>query len=91
LNTYINPNFIPSELRWQGGELRENMNYFMIAQLIILITQIGIFTYVGFLLNKRFLRRIIKKPELKLAKWTSITVLLTLLIISSYSLLNFYA
>lgn len=91
LNMYINPNFIPSDLRWENGQLREDMTNFMIAQFVILAIEIGVFSMLGLWINKSVLKRMNVNEYQSLAKWTSIVLFLTLTIISGYSLLKFHS
>jgi hypothetical protein len=91
LNMYINPNFIPSDLRWENGQLREDMTYFMIAQFVILALEIALITLLGFWINRSVLKRMNMNEPKKLAKWTSIGLFLVLTVFSAYSLLKFHS
>jgi hypothetical protein len=91
LNMYINPNFIPSDLRWENGQLRENMTYFMLAQFLLLIFEIGIYSYICYTMNKFFLKKLVKTHNIRIAKWTGITTLLILICISAHALLTFHS
>ena len=91
LNMYINPNFIPSDLRWDNGQLREDMTYIMIAQFVILALEIALISLLGFWINRSVLKRMKMNEPNKLAKWTSIGLFLVLTIFSAYSLLRFHS
>ena len=91
LNMYINPNFIPSDLRWENGELREDITYFMIAQFVIFTLEIAFISLLGFWINKSVLKRMKMNEPKKLAKRTSIGLFLVLTVFSAYSLLKFHS
>jgi hypothetical protein len=88
---YINPIFIPSDFRWENGQLREDMTNFMIAQFVILTIEVALFAFFGFWINKSVLKKMKVSESKEIAKWTSIGFFLTLTVFSAYSLLKFHS
>jgi hypothetical protein len=91
LNMYINPNFIPSDFRWENGQLRDDMTSFMIAQFVILTMEVGVFTALGIWINSNVLKSIKVNEHQNIAKRTAVGVFLALTIISGYFLLKFHS
>jgi hypothetical protein len=81
-NTYINSKIIPDSLRWQGGELRENLTGLAIAQTIVLIIEVAILAGLLHFINKKFLSNI--DSGAVIANWTVIVYLVISLAFVSY-------
>jgi hypothetical protein len=90
LNMYINPNFIPSDFRWENGQLRDDMTNFMIAQFVILTMEVGVFSVLGLWINRNVLKSMKVNEHKNIAERTAIGVFLTLTITSGCPLLKFY-
>jgi hypothetical protein len=51
-NMYLNPKLIPNNLRWENGQVSENLIWFGVSSLIILIIESGGLIYLNYHLNK---------------------------------------
>ena len=81
-NTYINSKIIPDSLRWQNGELRENLTGLAVVQTIVLIIEVAILAFLLHFINKRFLSNIDNGAVI--ANWTVIIYLVISLAFVSY-------
>ncbi|TXE05131.1 hypothetical protein [Algoriphagus aquimarinus] len=91
LNMYINPNFIPSDLRWENGQLRDDMTNFMIAQFGLLTIEILLFSFLGYIINNLFISRVLKIENTKIPRLTAFGIFSTLILIAGYSILKFHS
>jgi hypothetical protein len=90
LNTYINTFFIPDELRWENGHLREDLTSFMFAQLSIILIEIVLLVFLVSKLNNFYLKKLNMSNRQTIVNWTSTIIFVSLTIIACLSLVSFY-
>jgi hypothetical protein len=70
-DTYINAIFIPDSFRWKDGKLRNDLTFFGISQVAILILEIVILLLIIYFINKWYLANIVKASNNRtIALWT---------------------
>jgi hypothetical protein len=83
-DTYINMIFIPDSFRWKDGKLRDDLTFFDISQIAILILETIILLLIIYFINKWYLANIVKTNNNRtIALWTGGIFLLIELVFMS--------
>ena len=73
-NTYLNDFFIPENLIWKDGKLREDVSAAAAIQTIILIVEAALLVLLIYFVNRKFLASIAKTGNtISVANWTAIS------------------
>ncbi|MBR9833223.1 hypothetical protein GYB57_13845 [bacterium] len=90
-NTYLNSKFIPDSLRWQDGQVREDLTWFGITLFVLLLLELIVIGFVNYRLNKWYVGNFMTLNSVNNVLWATGIVLgllllfIILLNISAYS------
>jgi len=80
-NMYLNAKVLPDNLRWENGQIRENLTWFGISLLIILLIESGVLVFLNYQLNKWYASNVLNLENGTNTIWWATGVVIVIMII----------
>ncbi|MEQ8909421.1 MAG: hypothetical protein RIC95_09525 [Vicingaceae bacterium] len=79
-NVYLNSGILPNSLRWKDGNIREDLTFWGIGLLVILIIEVTILIALNNKLNKWYTSSVMNSEDNNIVWWSTGIILIALTI-----------
>lgn len=81
-NMYLNAKVLPDNLRWENGQVRENLTWFGVSLLIVLLIESGVLIFLNYQLNKWYVSNVLNLENGTNTIWWATGVVLAIIMIA---------